>query len=397
MLWLGIALLLGLSLVFLLWPWFGRRRAATARKAHDLAVYRAQLDEIAQEVARGTLSEAEANAARVEIQRRLLRADALPDEALLSDAMKPGVLLGTGLLLALLPVGAVGLYAALGRPEAAKPLPVAQRAEMDRQRNEQREMDALVDRLRLRLEAEPNKPEGWSLLGRSLMNMGRYGEAVDAFARLVALEPQDPEAHAFLGEAYIFGNDGSVTREARVAFQETLRLEPGHPSALYYLAMAKQQDGDMRGAFTDWLVLARAAEPDAPWLPLVVTRLQELAPRLGVDLAQLLPQTAPQRPTMPPMSQAAPQAGPTREQMEAAQSMSNEDRSAMIRGMVERLADRLKDNPSDLEGWVRLGRAREVLNDKPAAVEAYTKALALMPQGIPLRAEIEGRLQALNR
>lgn len=393
MLWLGFALLLALALVFLLWPWFGRRRGANLRKAHDLAVYRAQLDEIAQDVTRGTLSEAEANAARVEIQRRLLRADAAPDEAAFSDVLKPGVLLGTGLMLALLPVGAVGLYAALGRPDAAKQPVVAQSAELERQRAEQHEMDKLVDRLRQRLETEPNRAEGWVLLGRTLMNMGRYGEAVEAFDRLAVLTPEDAEAHAFLGEAYIFGNDGRVTREARLAFQRTLQLEPGHPSALYYLAMAKMQDGDMRGAFTDWLVLARAAEPDAPWLPLVLTRLREVAPRIGVDLAQMLPNAA-QPGNTPP---APPPSGPTREQMEAAQSMSAEDRAAMIRGMVERLAERLKDNPNDLEGWVRLGRAREVMNDRPAAIEAYTKALTLMPQGIPLRAEVEGRLQALRR
>ncbi|MBP7064181.1 c-type cytochrome biogenesis protein CcmI [Ferrovibrio sp.] len=390
MLWLGFALLLALALAFLLWPWFGNRRAANLRKAHDLAVYRAQLDEIAQEVTRGTLSETEANAARVEIQRRLLRADAAPDEVAFSDVLKPGVLLGTGLMLALLPVGAVGLYAALGRPDAAKQPVVAQSAELERQRAEQHEMDKLVDRLRQRLETEPNRAEGWVLLGRTLMNMGRYGEAVEAFDRLAVLTPEDAEAHAFLGEAYIFGNDGRVTREARLAFQRTLQLEPGHPSALYYLAMAKMQDGDMRGAFTDWLVLARAAEPDAPWLPLVLTRLREVAPRIGVDLAQMLPNAA--QPANPP-----PPSGPTREQMEAAQSMSAEDRAAMIRGMVERLAERLKENPNDLEGWVRLGRAREVMNDQPAAIEAYTKALALMPQGIPLRAEVEGRLQALRR
>jgi cytochrome c-type biogenesis protein CcmH len=68
----------------------------------------------------------------------------------------------------------------------------------------------------------------------------------------------------------------------------------------------------------------------------------------------------------------------------------------MIRSMVDRLAERLKDNPDDAEGWVRLGRAREVLNDKPAAIEAYTKALALLPANLPQRAEVEGRLRVLK-
>lgn len=391
MLWLGIALLLAVALAFLLWPWFSRRRGATARKAHDLAVYRAQLDEIAQEVARGTLSEVEANNARVEIQRRLLRADAAPDEAAATRAFTPGVMIGTGLLLALLPVGAVGLYAALGRPDAARLLPAVQQAELERQRAERRELDVLVDRLRQRLEAEPNRADGWMLLGRTLMNMGRYGESADAFNRLVALQPQDAEAQAFLGEAYVFGNDGAVTREARVAFERVLQIEPGHPGAAYYMGMAKLQDGDTRAAFADWLALARSAEPDAPWLPMLRARLAELAPRLGADLAQLLPP-----PAAAPVQPGPAQPGPTREQMEAAQAMSAEDRAAMIRSMVDRLAERLKDNPDDAEGWVRLGRAREVLNDKPAAIEAYTKALALLPANLPQRAEVEGRLRVLK-
>ncbi len=388
MFWLGLALLLALALAFLLWPWFGRRRGAQRRKAHDLAVYRAQLDEIAQEVARGTLGDNEANAARVEIQRRLLRADAAPDEAAFSEALRPGLRYGTALVLGLLLVGAAGLYAVLGRPEAASLQPQMARADLQQQRAAQHELDVLIDRLRQRLATEPNRTEGWLLLGRTLMNANRFGEAVEAFDRLAALAPEDAEAHAMLAEAYIFGNDGLVTRDARLALQRALQLEPGNPSASYYMGLALQQEGDLRAAFDTWLALARNAEPDAPWLPLVTGRLRELAPRLGIDLAQALP-PQPQTQTQQP--------GPNREQMEAAQAMTPEERAAMIRGMVDRLAERLRDAPEDIEGWLRLGRAREVLNERPAAITAYEKALTLLPPGDARRAEIEARLKALRQ
>ena len=414
MLWLGIAILLLVALGFLIWPWVRRAKQRHHRKAHDLAVYRAQLDEVSQDLARGSLSQSEADAAKLEIQRRLLRADAATETGQTAPGLTPPVLFATAILLGLLPIGAVGLYLGLGHPEAAAPraqqMTQQQRAQVAQQQAQDAEMEQLAERLRKRLESEPNRADGWLLLGRTMMNLGRFGEAVDAFRRLAELTPDDPEAHAYLGEAYVFGNDGRVTQQASAAFRRTLQLEPGHPSAQYYLAMGKLEAGDARGAFADWLALARMAPPDAPWLGLVYTRLQELAPRLNIDLNNLMPPPAALRPQLPSLgptpqpppapatnlAQDAPR-GPTREQVEAAQSMSSEDRSEMIRGMVDSLAQRLEQQPNDLEGWLRLGRAREVLRQPKEAADAYAKALALMPANAPMRGEIELKLQQLRR
>jgi len=408
MLWIGIALLLLFALAFLVWPWLRGGKAGSQRKAHDLAVYRAQLDEVGQDLARGSLSQSEADAARLEIQRRLLRADAATDTGLAAPGLTPPVLFATAILLGLLPIGAIGLYLGLGRPEAASPR-VRQMTEQAAQQHAQdAEMVQLAERLRKRLESEPNRPDGWLLLGRTMMNLGNFGDAVDAYRRLTELTPDDPEAFANLGEAYVFGNDGRVTPQAAAAFRRALQIEPGHPSAQYYLAMAKLEAGDAQGAFADWLALARMAPPDAPWLGLVYTRLQGLAPRLNIDLNSLMPPPAALRPQLPALgsmpqppaasnqAQDAPR-GPTREQMEAAQSMSAEDRAEMIRGMVDSLAQRLQEQPNDLEGWLRLARAREVLRQPKEAADAYAKALALMPANAPMRGEIETKLQQLRR
>ncbi|MBX3455996.1 c-type cytochrome biogenesis protein CcmI [Ferrovibrio sp.] len=422
MLWVGIIILLKIALGFLIWPWFRRSRERHQRKAHDLAVYRAQLDEVNQDLARGSLSQTEADAARLEIQRRLLRADATADTANAAPGLTPPVLFATAILLGLLPIGAIGLYLTLGHPEAASPratqISQQQRAQIAQQQAQDAEMEQLAERLRKRLESEPNRPDGWLLLGRTMMNLGRFGDAVDAFRRLTELTPDDPEAYAYLGEAYVFGNDGRVTQQAAAAFRRTLQLEPGHPSAQYYIAMGKLEAGDARGAFADWLALARMAPPDAPWLGLVYTRLQELAPRLNIDLNSLMPPPAALRPQLPELGatpqpppaqttqtgQTAPTSqttdaprGPTREQMEAAQTMSAEDRAEMIRGMVESLAQRLEQQPNDLEGWLRLARAREVLRQPKEAADAYAKALALMPPNAPMRGDIEAKLQQLRR
>lgn len=409
--WVGIAILAKIALAFLVWPWLRRAKAKHLRKNHDMAVYRAQLDEVSQDLARGSLSQAEADAAKLEIQRRLLRADAATEPGHAAPGLTPHVLFTTAILLGLLPIGAVGLYLGLGRPDAASPRARQMAAQVAQQRAQDAETAQLAERLRKRLESEPNRPDGWLLLGRTMMTLGRFGDAADAYHRLTELTPDDAEAFANLGEAYVFGSDGRVTPQAAAAFRRALQIEPGHPSAQYYLAMGKLEAGDAQGAFADWLALARMAPPGAPWLGLVYSRLQGLAPRLNIDLNSLLPPppgatagAATNAPGSSPGSNpgsspgsSTPPRGPTREQMEAAQSMPAEDRAEMIRGMVDSLAQRLQEQPNDLEGWLRLARAREVLRQPKEAAEAYAKALALMPADAPMRGEIEMKLQQLRR
>lgn len=404
--WIGLGLLLFLMLGFLLWPWWRGSRSLGRRKAHDLAVYRAQLDEIQQEEARGALSPEEAQGVRLEIQRRLLRTDAAaePEREGGSRLSQPQLVVST-LFVAFLPILAIGLYLLLGRPDLALNGGRAPQVAGDHggggmaAPQSEADIQALLQKLRDRLAAEPGRLDGWLLLGRTEMNLGNYRAAYEAFARASALAPDDGDIHAYRGEAIVFAADGVIGPEALRAFQEALQHEPAQPSARYYVAMARLQGGDRRGAFDGLLALAKDAEIDAPWLPVVREKLEELARGLGIDLASQLPppaMPAPKSPALPPVVPVPGAPGPSREQMEAAQTMSREDQQAMIRGMVDRLAERLKDNPNDPAGWLRLGQAREVLGEKPAAREALQKAIALLPAGSPERRDAEARLERLK-
>jgi cytochrome c-type biogenesis protein CcmH len=82
----------------------------------------------------------------------------------------------------------------------------------------------------------------------------------------------------------------------------------------------------------------------------------------------------------PPAANAAAPKAPSPADIEAAQRMSTEDRQKMIRGMVESLAQRMQQNPSDAAGWTRLGRAYRVLGERAKAEEALVKAAELQPQ-----------------
>jgi cytochrome c-type biogenesis protein CcmH len=81
---------------------------------------------------------------------------------------------------------------------------------------------------------------------------------------------------------------------------------------------------------------------------------------------------------------------PSRDQVQAAQAMNPADRQAMIRGMVDGLAAKLKANPKDEAGWLRLIRARQVLGDAAAARTARDQALAAFTGD----AAAQGRIRA---
>lgn len=375
MIWLGFILLALVALGFLLWPLLRARPAATSRKAHDITVYRAQLAEIDEELARGSLTESEAGAAKLEIQRRLLRADAAAEGGT-ATASQRSIIAGALVILLLVPVLGGGIYLSIGRPDATQVDLAAMQQRAAQEAKLRADTERMIAQLRERLASEPDRADGWLLLGRSLLTIDRAAEAVPALDRVIALQPDDAEAYALRAEAQTLAADGSVTPAAQRDFRAVLEREPQHPGARYYLGLARLQEGDTRGAYDDWYALAADSPADAPWLDVVQARLRELAPRLGIALAQAVPEPK-------PVQQAAP--GPSREQMDAAQQMSAEDRNAMVRGMVDRLAERLQENPNDADGWLRLARAREVLGEMDAAREALRRAVAAAPQRIDAR------------
>jgi cytochrome c-type biogenesis protein CcmH len=329
---------------------------------HDLAVYRDQLAEIDRDRARGLIDDAQAEAARTEIKRRMLAADRRARRAAAATRRRPARRLAAGLVV-LLPLLALAVYLPLGAPNLpARPFAERDPAERERLQALQEDTETLARELADR----PDDLDGWVALGRRYTALGRHEQAVEAYARAVGLSGGDPAVVGAYGEALVDAAGGSVTEQALAAFEQVVEADPADPRARYYLGLARAQAGDDRGALERWQALAADSPPNAPWMPLLEQRLAGLAQRLGVDLAEIMP---------PP---AAP-AGPTAEDLEAARAMSEEDRAAMVRGMVESLAARLDDNPGDLEGWVRLGRSYMVLGETARAAEALGRAAALAP------------------
>ena len=380
---LGIALtvmtLAAIAIVVL--PMIRVNRTAATRAAHEIEIYRDQLDEVERDVARSVISPEEAEAARTEISRRMLAAnDGAVTATSIGSAGKPRRITAiiTGLCV---PALAIYVYVTHGSPDLpGKPTAEVRAADGSapqsptgdtKQRQE-------VARLAAALEKNPSDLESWLSLGNVLTQMKRHRQAAVAYRQLMRLAPANAEFASRAGEALALAANGQITPDAQAAFAEALRRDPTEPRAQYYQGVADQQGGRLRAALDRWVTLEAASPPDAPWLKFLRPRIARLAGEIGMDSNAL----AALRDRAPPLA-AAP--GPTREQMAAAQNMSAADRQAMIRNMVDGLAEKLKDNPDDLAGWLRLGGARGVLGDHAAAKEAYAKAAALRPDDVEIQ------------
>ena len=263
------ALILAITFIVLLMvvgPLVRPARAPRERSAFDRAVYRDQLAELEREVGRGLVEPDQAATARLELQRRLLAADAR------SAAAKPGnrqPLLAAALAVAIA-LGAGALYLRVGAPGLPGEPYAARGPERERVAAEQAEMaqiKGMVARLADRLKANPDDLEGWIRLGRSYAVLGERKEAEAAFAEAERLKPNDPEVILAEAQAMMVGRavadpipDPVVTLLKRVA-----AIDPAQPVALWYLGLYAAQQSDFAQARANWQKLLKilpAASPE---------------------------------------------------------------------------------------------------------------------------------------
>jgi cytochrome c-type biogenesis protein CcmH len=340
-LWFVFALMTVAAIFAVLWPL--SRGGRPQNEGSDAAVYSDQLAEIDRDVSAGLIGGSEAEAARVEISRRLLAAaDGRRD---LPVASNTGLRRSAAVIaLVGLPLVAVALYLPLGSP-GLRDFPLAERS---RAADASQPLDNLVAQVEQHLEKNPTDGRGWNVLAPVLVRLGRYDEAVRAYRNSITYNGDSSERRADLGEALAGAAGGVVTSEAKTEFERAVALNADEMKANYFLGLAAEQDGRGDDAGSIWRGMLEKAPPDAPWRPLVQAALA----RVGGVPAPALPDGA----------------------VAAAKDMNDADRGAMIRGMVERLAVRLKQNGDDVEGWLRLVRAYMVMGDRDKAKGALAEA-----------------------
>jgi cytochrome c-type biogenesis protein CcmH len=381
-LWLILTAFMGGAALIVLAPFFFGGRTKDAPSSLD--VYKDQLAEVDRDKAQGLIDETEAASARLEIELRILAAGKGDDGP--AETVSPNwqYRMVTGVA-AVVVLGSVGLYAALGRPDlpSAQSEALATGGQESAQGGEAQggsEVEMLVKRLEKRMADNPKDPEGWRLLGWSYYNMARYKDAVAAYRRAVDLQQDNPALKAMLGEAMVSEAGDRVTDAALAVFEQVLAVSPNDERARFFKGVFKAQNGDNQGALDEWLALYKAAPADAEWVTDLRTRIEETAKQAGIDVSARLAEARPAASATAAAGSAASQPsaaaapGPSAADVENAKQMKPEDRQNMAAGMVERLASRLESSPKDADGWIMLIRSRMVMKDAEKARAALEKA-----------------------
>lgn len=403
MFWLVPILIATVVALILLRALRRRQDDGLSAAASDMAVYRDQLKEVDRDLARGVLTEAEAEAVRTEVSRRLLEADrrATAPAGASEGRLLPAAILVVAVLLA----GSFLIYGRIGAPGLAD-LPMAERlADLEdaaSARPGQAEAEArardflprppepdpsfleLMERLRAALTDRPNDIQGLTLLAENEARLGNYTAAREAQERLVAAYGEDAplDERVTLLDLMVYTAGGFVSPEAEAVLSDILREAPENETARYYAGLLYAQTGRPDRAFPIWRRLLETSAPDAPWVPVIRAEIAGVAAAAGVEYT-------------PP--EIGGPGGPSAADVAAAQDMTAEERQEMIRSMVEGLADRLATDGGPPEDWARLigalgvlgetERARAVADeallvfaDSPEALATIRAAAARLPQ-----------------
>jgi len=328
------------------------------------SIYRDQLAEIERDRGRGLIADPEAEAARTEVARRLLKTSevaARPPTATtpLRQRVAAGVVIA-------MPVLALGLYVVLGSPSLPdQPIAARLAAPIEKQ-----EPVILAARLEAHLASNPDDATGWDYLARIYSSLERYDDEARALGNLIRLRGASVELETGYGEALTRANGGLVTKEARAAFEAGNKLDSQAVGPRFFLALALTQEGKKDEAIAAWHKLLEGAPEDADWVQMGHRALAALE-------------------GAPSGSPAAVEPGPSAADVRAAQNLAPDQRLAMINGMVSQLAARLDSDPSDADGWARLVRSYMVLGRSEDAKAALAKARTVLAGKSDILARVE--------
>lgn len=403
LLWVLLAVLTAGAITYTLRPLIAKDPTIKEAAKADIAVYKDQLTEINSDLDRGLINADEAEAARAELARRLLkRADAADREAGRRDVSvgtadaargaRSGREWAAMAAAAVVPIAALVTYISVGSPG----LPARPYAERIAAPSEKSSVDELVAKVEERLRQNPEDGRGWDVVAPVYMRLQRYDDAVNAFASAIRLSGETPRRVAGLAQAEVAARNGLVSARAKSAYERLLELDPKNVDAMFWLGQAAEQEGNRSDALSRYGRLLEIAPKDAEWRPSIekrVAALQGTVPGAnGADATEPAHQTE----SGEGVRDDKPARGPTREDVAAANQMTPGERQAFISSMVDQLAERLNENGNDAGGWKRLIQAYMVLGRKDDAAKALQTAREIFAKNDALRKDIEATAERVG-
>ncbi|MEL6915865.1 MAG: c-type cytochrome biogenesis protein CcmI [Pseudomonadota bacterium] len=347
-------------------------------ESRDVDIYKAQLKEVARDLERGTITEADADALRSEIARRLLAADAQASDA---PGLRTGghaLLIGAGLATGAL---AIGVYLGLGVPGYGDMPLAARMAAMDARAAERPSQSAaqaqyraavprpeidedyqtIMERLRGAVAANPEDQRGLALLARNEARIGNFEAAIAAQRRLMAVQGEAVTGADIrdLAELMIVATGGFVSPQAEAVLRRAAAAAPEDAPTRYYLGLMYNQTGRADEAFALWQPLLEESAPSDPWYDAIREQIPQTAAAAGIRY--VLPEGR----------------GPSQADLAAAAELEEAERAEMIAGMVAGLAERLATQGGPPEDWAQLIRSQAVLGNAARAQAILDEARAV--------------------
>ena len=386
MIWIAMGVVAVVVIGVLLWPLFKAPAVSQDRAAYDMTVFQDQLKEVERDVERGVLTPDEAEAARLEIQRRILAADKAPVATQSTDSRRKR-LIAAAVVAVLVPAIAVGIYLKVGAPGLAG----GPKEDAAREAAEDAQIKQMIEQLAAKVVKDPSDVDSAALLARSYAMTGQFPEAVKVYKGLVTVDPTAANFAGY-GEVVVYAADGKVTKESHDAFVKALTMDRDEPRAQYYLGLEQADNKQPEKAIAIWRELAETSPKDAPWMPMVQEQMASVSkdvnmPVMTVDPAPALSFVPPEELMLARVQAAAPPAALTPRPAPAAPDQMSPETLQKVGEMVAGLATRLEANPNDYDGWLMLGRSYTVLKKYDDAKKAYDKAAGLKP------GDVEPRMQ----
>lgn len=364
------------------------RRDLAAAASFDLQVYRDQLSEIEQDARSGKIPEEEAARLKTEISRRILAADSkMQSHQGSMDAKRPARVAMAAVIASVMFVGGFALYTSLGAPGYGD-MPLHDRVEQAREllsnRQSQAQAEAgrpaqtqpqapddylaLVSKLRTAVAERPDDLQGLRLLVRSEAALGNYVAAYQAQAQVVRLTGEEVSVKDLtdLADMMVIAAGGYVSPETQEVLDRVLERAPTNGVARFYSGILMAQTGRPDLGFRIWDDLLRNSRESDPWVGPIQQEIMDLAFRAGVS--EYTPPS--------PLGTV----GPSEDDINNAADMTPQERAEMVRGMVNRLSERLAEEGGPPQDWGRLITALVVIGESEQAGAIWEEAQTIFAQ-----------------
>lgn len=290
--WFLCASMTAAALAFVLLPLWRKTPPASGVEANalNLQVIRQQLAELEQDLATGALDETQYQSARRDLEKELLLDYAEAPRSQAGGRPTPWMAAAIGLCL---PAIAFALYHQLGNPNIITRSAGGGTAEsMDHSQAQLPSMDQLVERLAQRLAQQPDNLEGWMMLGRSYLAMGRMQDAIKAYERAYKQAPGNVEAILAYAQSLAMAQDNRLQGQPSQLIAQAEKISPEDPNVLWLSGVARFEQTDYPAALAKWEKVLAALEPGSEDAAEVSNAIEDARSRLGLGQETASPSLA---------------------------------------------------------------------------------------------------------